>query len=234
MRHLPVSVTAGLEQIINKVIGLDEQFPVRLRTLQDKIIEIELTDLHICLYLFFCADGSVRLMSQYDGAVDASIRGSSFSLTRMGLSDKPNDLVMSGDIKLDGDIHIAKQAHEIIASFHIDWEEYLSKLTGDVIAHQVGNVVKEVTNWGKQTVDTLTRDLADYIVYEKAYVPTQHEMEEFLNAVDVLRGDVDRLAARIQLLEQKREQKQAQQRTAGDTGHEPDNDNNNTQKKSEP
>lgn len=202
MNTLPITITAGLERIINHVIDLDEEFPAHLQVLHDKIIAIHITDFDICLYLIVCSNNSVQLMSRYDGVADASIKATSFNLTRMGMSERPNDLVLSGDVVLDGDVHLAKKVRDVIARFQIDWEEHLSKLTGDVVAHQVGNAVKDAVSWGKKTLQILSQDVADYVVYEKSYVPTKHEMASYVASVDVLRNDVDRVAAKIQQLEQ--------------------------------
>ena len=110
MNHLPIVVTAGIERLINDVIKLDEEFPDQLNQLHDKVIAIHVSDVNVCLYLFICSDNSIQLMSRYDGTVDATIRGSSFSLTQMGLSDSPNDLVLRGDVMLEGDVNLAKKA----------------------------------------------------------------------------------------------------------------------------
>jgi len=201
MKVLPVSVTAGIEQAINKIILMDSEFPTQLASIQEKAIAIHLTDINLCLYLFIDSGNRIQLMSRFDGDVDATIRGSSLALTRMGLSDRPNDLVLRGEVTLEGDVHLAKKVSDLMAAFEIDWEEHLSKVTGDIVAHQVGNVARELFSWGKHTFNTLTQDMADYVVYEKSYVPTQHEIADFVAAVDVLRNDVDRMTAKIQQLE---------------------------------
>ena len=213
MNVLPISVTAGIEHAINQIILLDQEFPAQLDAIQEKAIAIHLTDINLCLYMFIASDNRIRLMSRFDGDVDATIRGSSFTLTRMGLSDRPNDLVLSGEVILEGDVQLAKKVSDIIATFRIDWEEHLSTVTGDIVAHQVGNAVRDIFSWGKQSFNTLSQDMADYVVYEKSYVATQHEMADFIAAVDVLRSDVDRMDAKIQQLERRAANKSDQKST---------------------
>ncbi|MFV2056972.1 MAG: SCP2 domain-containing protein [Thiohalomonadales bacterium] len=205
MNHLPIAITAGLEQVINQVIQLDAEFPEQLSKLHDKVIAIHVSDVDVCVFLFVCSDNTIQMMSRYDGEVDATISGSSFALSRMGLSETPNELVLRGEVVLEGDVQLAKKAREVIASFNIDWEEHLSNLTGDIVAHQIGNLFKQGISWGRQTMQTLAKDMSEYIVYEKSYVPTQHELSDFLAQVDTFRADVDRLEAKIQLFEQQQE-----------------------------
>ena len=76
----------------------------------------------------------------------------------------------------------------------------LSKLVGDVAAHQIGRFQRGVRDWGRQTGETLLRDGAEYLQQEAQALPPRHAVEQFLSAVDVLREDADRLAARVDRL----------------------------------
>ncbi len=76
----------------------------------------------------------------------------------------------------------------------------MSKITGDVIAHQLGNAIRHGINWGKQTADTLVRDAGEYLREESRHTPDREEVDVFLNMVDELRSDVDRLDQRVKRL----------------------------------
>ena len=82
-----------------------------------------------------------------------------------------------------------------------DWEEQLSHLVGDAAAHQVGNLVRDTLQWGAKSVDTLGRDLTEYLQEESRQLPQRDEVNKFLAAVDVLRNDVERLDARVKRLQ---------------------------------
>ena len=89
----------------------------------------------------------------------------------------------------------------ILDGIDIDWEEHLSRVTGDVLAHQVGNVARGMLEWGRNTLDTVSRDVAEYLHEESRDLPTRGEVDEFLARIDTLRLDVDRLEARVQRLQ---------------------------------
>jgi ubiquinone biosynthesis protein UbiJ len=91
----------------------------------------------------------------------------------------------------------------LLDNLDIDWEEQLSRVVGDVAAHQVGNVVRSAMAWGKQALDTLGRDAAEYFQEESEDLVRPAEVSEFLDQVDVLRDDAERLAARVNRLEQR-------------------------------
>ena len=70
-------------------------------------------------------------------------------------------------------------------------------MLGDVAAHQIGNLLRGSFVWGKQVAATLGQDTAEYLQEEKQELPRPDEVNAFLAEVDILRGDVDRLAARV-------------------------------------
>ena len=86
----------------------------------------------------------------------------------------------------------------MLASFDIDWEELLSQYLGDIAAHQIGNVVRDVSGWAEEARHTLAQDTVEYLRNEAAILVETREIAEFVDAVDALRSDVDRLEARLQ------------------------------------
>lgn len=98
-------------------------------------------------------------------------------------------------------MELGQEFSEILEALDIDWEEHLSHLTGDLVAHKVGNLVRDVFAWGKQAADTLGQDVAEYLQEENEALPNRDEVENFLSQVDVMRTDVDRMEARVQRLQ---------------------------------
>ena len=74
----------------------------------------------------------------------------------------------------------------------------LSRYVGDAAAHQIGNAVRDLMSWGRDAAERLSKDLAEYLQYESRDLPPRHEVQDFLNNVDKLRDDAERLAARLQ------------------------------------
>lgn len=195
---LSVAVLGGLESAINAALALDPATRERLSELEGRVIAIELKGTGHTLYLLPANDG-LRLMAHFDGSVDTTLRGAPFALFRMN-SGKPGEGLFSGDVTIDGDVELGQRIQRIFQQLDIDWEEHLSRLTGDIIAHQVGNGVRNLFAWGKQAADTLGMDTSEYLQYEREILPTRHELEAFLGDVDELRISCDRLDARLRRL----------------------------------
>ncbi|HEB93824.1 MAG TPA: sterol-binding protein [Gammaproteobacteria bacterium] len=199
MKQIPIVVTAAIEVAVNQVLALDPDTVARLREINGKVIAIELQGLDVALYLI-PTDTGLSVFGYFAGEPDTILRGSPVGMLRMGLAENASDSFFAGEVEISGDVELGGQFREILDGLDIDWEEHLSYVTGDVVAHRVGSFVRDAVDWGRKTLDTLGRDGAEYLQEESRDLPNRFEMEEFLTAVDTLRTDVDRLEARIERL----------------------------------
>ena len=119
----------------------------------------------------------------------------------MSLGQDSENALFSGDVEIVGDTEAGQQFNQTLQQLDIDWEEHLSHITGDVIAHQLGRGLRGLLRWGRQVEDSLLQDTAEYLEEEKLLVATKFEVEAFNRDVDVIRNDIERLQARIQRLQ---------------------------------
>lgn len=204
MNALTTAIAAVMETAINQVVALDPDTVERMRSLQGKVIAIELQGLNVCLYLIPRAQG-LNVFGHYEGEADTVLRGTPVAMAKMGLAKEAGDVLFAGDVEITGDVELGQQFRNILDGLDIDWEEHLSHFTGDIIAHKLGNLVRGVVKWGKESANTLSQDAAEYFQEESRDLPNPGEVENFLKAVDMLRSDVDRLQARITRLKKRLE-----------------------------
>ena len=112
--------------------------------------------------------------------------------------------VQRGAAAMSGDGETAAKFRELLTLLRPDPEEELAQLVGDVPAHQLGRLGRLAAAWSARAADTAWRSSADYLAHERADLVSRPEGEQFLRGVDRLREDVDRLGARIELLERRR------------------------------
>lgn len=191
----PAVIAAGLETALNPVLRLDPDTQARLAALDGKVIAIEPEGLGLTLYLLPGARG-VRVLDQYAGAPTVRIRGAPLALARQWRGGGTT----GGDVTIEGDAAVGREFQTALAHLDIDWEEQLSRLLGDAAAHQVGRFWRKFQSWGRQTSDLLGRNTGEYLQRELQVLPPRLAVEQFLSAVDTLREDTDRLAARIERL----------------------------------
>ena len=112
--------------------------------------------------------------------------------------------VQRGDAAMSGDPEIAARFRELLTLLRPNPEEELSLVLGDVAAHRLGRLAALAAGWSARAADTAWRSSADYLAHERADLVPRHEGEQFLRGVEALRADLDRLAARIELLARRR------------------------------
>ncbi len=196
---IDVAALALLEQAVNAALALDPDTGRRLARLQGKTIAMELSGTGITLTLQPTLDGKLRLMGDFDGEIDTTLRGAPFALLRIS-TGRTGEAMFDGGVEIDGDVELGQQIQRVFEQLDIDWEEHLSRLTGDIIAHQIGNTLRDLFAWGRRSAEHLGRDGADYLQEESDTLPVEWEVAEFIKGVDTLRSDVDRIEARVKRL----------------------------------
>lgn len=131
---------------------------------------------------------------------DVVISGSLLALARLA-GENGEALIREGRVELTGDATIAEDFRELLRHARPDWEEQLSGVVGDGVAHGVGETVRRAGRWGREARATMRANVSEYLQEESRAVPSRFEVEEFSKDVQRLRDDVDRLAARLARLE---------------------------------
>jgi ubiquinone biosynthesis protein UbiJ len=130
---------------------------------------------------------------------DATLSGSPLALLALAGSD-PEAVLRRGAVRLDGDLAVAQGFRELARLLRPDLEEELSRLIGDGPAHQALRLGRSVFDSGRRAIESGALNLAEYLGHESRDLAPATEAESLFRDVERLRDDVDRLAARIELL----------------------------------
>jgi ubiquinone biosynthesis protein UbiJ len=194
-------ILAGLlETALNRYLNLDPDAGTFLAPLAGKVIAVNVTPFDWTLYLCPTPE-DIQVLESYAATPDTAVSGSLFALGLMGISDNPMRNLFSGHVHIAGDVHVGRKFQQLFEKLDIDLEEQLSHVTGDVIAHQIGRLLRGGRRWGQNTVQTLQLDVAEYLHDESRDLPSAPELEIFFRQIDTLRSDYDRLQARIERLQ---------------------------------
>ncbi|SIT69275.1 ubiquinone biosynthesis protein UbiJ [Ectothiorhodosinus mongolicus] len=195
---IPSSITQLIEEAINRFLGLDADSQARIERMQKAVIAVEITGLDLTLFFLPAAD-SMQVLSHYDGQADARIAATPLALINLATGTSGTQLPEG--VVITGDAEVAKQFNDLLRQVDIDWEELLARLTGDIIAHQTGRTLAEIRQWWQRNNQAWQADIAEYLQEESRTLPSPPEVEGFLDAVDALRNDAERLEARLKRLE---------------------------------
>jgi len=200
---LMIPLLAAIETALNQLFAMDPETFKRLKRFKGNIVAFHVSDLGQTFY-FFPDHQGIQIVSHYEGDADTLITGSLLAFARMAMADEKNKTaaVFNGDIQISGDIALGQHFQSLFQQLDIDWEEHLSHITGDVIAHSLGNMARGFFGWGKQAINSWALDASEYVQYETRDIASGPEITHFNRQIDQIRSDVDRAEARLNRLMQ--------------------------------
>ena len=188
-----------IETAINRYLALDPEVLGKLAVFNGKVIKIEIAGTKKVLYLFPDEQG-ISISTEYDGDADTVLRGSPLSLFKMGVVSNTATMLLKGEVEISGDTRLGHQFKNVFSQMDVDWSEPLAELVGDTLAYQIQQSGKKFSQWGKETVKSVSSSVSEYLQEESRDVVTQTELDIFNDDVDQLRNDVDRLQEKIKSL----------------------------------
>jgi ubiquinone biosynthesis protein UbiJ len=140
-----------------------------------------------------------------DAAADAKIVGAPLSLLAL-LAQSGADaqaVIQRGDVRIEGDAEIAQQFRELGLLLRPDLEAAIAQVLGRSGAHLLVRGMRAAADWTRTAAWTSVRNVAEYLAHESADLVSRSESEHYLRGVDQLRDQLDRIDARLGVLEQR-------------------------------
>lgn len=194
----------GLQQSINGLLALDPRALQRLAALHGRCIAVDLSGIGLRFHFVPGHDGRLQVLGSIEGEPDSLLIGSPLDLMRAGDRSEGHAQLFAGHVRIEGDTRTAQQFSAALADLDIDWEEQLSHLVGDITAHEIGRGLRGAFGEAERIFGSSADNLSEYLTEEARLLPHRFEVEDFLNETDNLRDDVERLEARIALIEKHR------------------------------
>ena len=191
-------LTERLEAVLNRQAAASPRAGELIAALAGRHLRVDvtLTPWHLSI----SSDGhALRLSRDALPGADATIRGTPLSLAALA-GPSPESVIRRGDVRIEGDAEVAARFRELGALLHPDLEEELSRVLGDVPAHQLGVVARQALGWLRRGLRTGADNLGEYLAHERRDLVPRAEADAFLTGVDALREQVDRLDARVAAL----------------------------------
>ncbi len=195
----------ALERLLNPLIGvvnrqIRAKTPARelCRDIDGKVVAIRVRDTALAMY-FQVGPEELELL-EFADEPDVVITGSLLALAALSIGGGES-AIRDGAVELSGDAEVAQDFQRLMAYGRPDLEEELSGVIGDVAAHGLGDVARNLSAWGRHASTTIQQNITEYLQEESRTLPSRYEIDRFRGQVDTLRDDVDRLEARIRQLE---------------------------------
>lgn len=190
---------ASFETLVNDFLNLDPEFKDNISQLENKLISCKISGCPILIYMLV-DKARIKIFKNKIREPDASLSGPPFSILRVFCSKDKLKSLFDSSVKMSGNTTVLDNFSEVMSHIKIDYEEKLSELIGDFSAHYITNAASQAKRYVSNVISTLGQDSSEYLREEINLVATPHELTQFKKEIDELRDDVERLAARIQLL----------------------------------
>lgn len=190
---------APFEALLNRNIAASAAARALCQRLNSKVLALHIEGLPFNVFLRSQGE-QMELSTTEPSPPNATLRGTPLAFLRL-VGPQPEAALRGGKVHIQGDAEIAQTFSDLLKHAQPDFEEELSRLIGDVAAHQVGSAARSVLSFAQRAASTFAQNVAEYLQEEGRDVPSHTEAEEFMAAVDKLREDVDRIEARINMLE---------------------------------
>ena len=147
----------------------------------------------------------MRLVIEAEGYVAAAAADAAPALV-VALGPEALAAAARGEEHFLRSVHVtgnARLADEVLAlARHLRWdyEEDLSRVFGDVIAHRIGEGVRALSSWRRDATARLAGALADYLSEESELLAHRADLDRLSRATIELRDSLERLEQRIHRL----------------------------------
>lgn len=198
--NLPVALGAALESVLNAYLGQDPETAAGLGRIEGRLVAVHLEALEL-EFALVPESGRIRVHGSLGDEPDAVIRATPLALLRVALAEQPAAALAGGDVRIEGDVEAGERLWGVLRAVEFDWEELMSRYIGDPLAHALGANARDLGARLRRNLAHTVDDLGEYVTEEARLSPARPELNGFLDAVDRLREDLDRLEARLIRLE---------------------------------
>ncbi|AIL69264.1 ubiquinone biosynthesis accessory factor UbiJ [Vibrio vulnificus] len=194
-------ITAVIETSLNVLVKDNPDLEKRLLRLKGQVIQVHLQELNKTLTFIFSQQ--IDVLANYEGQPDCYLSLKLAVLPELREQANITKLIKQDKLILEGDIQLAQKFAQLITDAKPDVEEWVSRVTGDVVSHSLAQGVKNVGGFVGRQAKKQQHHLAQVITEEWRLAPGPLEVAYFCDQVDDAKSDLARLEARLQKLLEK-------------------------------
>ena len=190
-----------VQRTLNRYINESSVAQDALESLNGNSMCIEVKGLGLVISL--TADDGELVVAMPD-SVDATvtIRGTVLNLFSL-LGSTGAQALPKARVSLEGDAEVASGFWQLLQAARPDAEEELSRVVGDVVAHEIGKTVNSLDKYGRRVLSAFQMNATEYLQEEVKQLPPRVEIDGFFSSLERLRDDIERTGIRIKRLETK-------------------------------
>ena len=189
-----------LEIASNKTLEHDPKTRARLERLQGKTMTLRIKPIDKAFSVTPYPEGlefSAATSENSDVVLTATI-GAMVKISRDGMD---NAELEPGELEISGDPIVGQRFAQVISGLEINWQDLLTEQFGESPARIISFAAGHAKGLAEESRDQLKNFFSDLITEDLGVTASQQAVDSFLDNVDTLRADADRLFARIKRLQ---------------------------------
>ncbi|EJL6397805.1 hypothetical protein BOO29_10595 [Vibrio navarrensis] len=194
-------ITAAIETTLNVLFKDNPDLQRRLLRLKGQVIQIHLKELNQTLTFVFSQQ--IDVLADYEGQPDCYLSLNLSVLPQLREQANITRLIKQDQLVLDGDIQLAQKFAQLMTDAKPDVEEWLSRVTGDVVAHSAVQGARNVGEFLRAQAKKHQNHLGQVLTEEWRVAPGPLEVAHFCDQVDDLQSATAQLEARLTRLLEK-------------------------------
>ncbi|WP_104400208.1 ubiquinone biosynthesis accessory factor UbiJ [Vibrio penaeicida] len=194
-------VTAVVETTLNTLIQDDPALVKRMTRLKGQVIQVHVKEINKTLTFIFSQQ--IDVLAHFEGDADCYLSLSLSVLPELREQANITQLIKQDKLVLEGDIQLAQKFSQLLTDAKPDLEEWLSRVTGDVIAHTFVSGAKQSVEWVKKNAEKKQDHIAQVLTEEWRIAPPPLEVAHFCDQVDDIASAVARTESRLNALLEK-------------------------------
>ena len=116
---------------------------------------------------------------------------------------RPDDESATTLATLEGDTELAATLAKVLRGMHWEYEEDLSRVIGDAPAHEISEFGRKAVAGVKKQTLNVAGMFTEYWQEEQPLIAKKRHVLHYIQEVDALRDDTDRLEKRLEKLAEK-------------------------------
>ncbi|GAA5066709.1 ubiquinone biosynthesis accessory factor UbiJ [Lysobacter panacisoli] len=186
----------ALETALNRALALDPDTRDSLRTLDGRRVAVRLASPPLALQIRVAGE-RLEVGPVQDDEPDLSVRSTLGGLLSQLPFLRDDNAPPVGKLRIEGDADLARRLQKLAERFDPDWQQPFVRVFGEILGVQVANAFAAGLRHARDAAGAFASNAAEFVTEESRDVVPREELNAFLDDVDTLRDDVERIAVRI-------------------------------------
>ncbi|WP_119342571.1 ubiquinone biosynthesis accessory factor UbiJ [Facilibium subflavum] len=188
-----------LNQLIDRILGLDPQKEFLLQQLNNEILAIIIQDLN--LHFFLIPDDHTLNVTQE--APDKPINylsANANDFISMLINKHPESFIQQQRVTFEGNLQTLQAYQRFFKAIRPDLLFYLSNKTHRSVTYILKRPIQTIKQWLLASRSSFHSELIEYLHEEKRLFPCKEEVDDFFDDIQTLKQDCDRLTEKMKHL----------------------------------